>query len=213
MFIFIRRNSQSQLCLVSLEYTQAIRKLSRSKDTGNINILLVKASRLPSGVEWQKKMRTNSRVLRTWSRRWRKGTQSETWDEEREERQKECACVCVCETRDVNQIMKIRTSGRRCRLKARCDAAGTCNNVTFISLIRVGRCHPPTHGGGLRRYYLISNVIAYLITLTICIHRRVVGRESFLRAPRERHMTAFVCVCVYMLKSLPWLFIFHHNYT
>ena len=50
-----------------------------------------------------------------------------------EKRDAEAAEVEACD--DVSQIMKIRTNGRRCRLKARC-AAGACNDVTFISLIR-----------------------------------------------------------------------------
>jgi len=66
-----------------------------------------------------------------------------------------------------------------CGLKARCtDTAGACNDVTFIRLIRVERSiFRPGDG----HYYLISNAIAYLITPAICIHRRVVGRESFAR--------------------------------
>ena len=50
-----------------------------------------------------------------------------------EKRGAEAAEVEACD--DASQIMKIRTNGRRCRLKARCAAAGACNDVTFISLI------------------------------------------------------------------------------
>lgn len=42
-------------------------------------------------------------------------------------------------------------------------------------------------GGGYHHHYLISNVIAYLVMPAICIHRRIVGRESF----RPRETTAY----------------------
>lgn len=75
-------------------------------------------------------------------------------------------------------------------------AAGTCNDVIFIRLIRVERSILRPGGG---HYYLIANAIAYLITPAICIHRRVVGRESFARAiswdnePRGREAPV-VCI-------------------
>lgn len=156
-------------------------------------------------------MRTDSRVLRTWSRRWRKRARSDTENQRRDEKRerKKDKEMCAMWTRLWKSERTVVG-----RLKARCDAAGACNNVTFISLIRVGRSHPPIHGGGLRRYYLISNVIAYLITPTICIHRRVVGRESFFCAlpVRGAHERRHLVLARSFGTSLPRLVIFHHNY-